>query len=225
MNNEANFKKWFGKSVVKDKDGQPKKMYHGSGAKFDKFDLAKIGEAHGRSEGAGFYFTDDESIAKGYGKEGHVYEVYLRIEKPITYNQKPFNKTQLTKLVKVLAKIESEEDGMDINDGFLANYGYIPDEGFNKVVMSAVEGLLWDDTVLEQLGGLVGSGLRPNQVNRAVYEALGYDGYVSDGFGGEGQAGGTIFVAMFPWQVKSVDNKGTWNIKSDKMVEATQRYL
>lgn len=224
MENEKNFRKWFGNSIVKTADGQPKIVYHGSGSQFDAFDLSKIGDKHGRSEGSGFYFTDDKTIADGYSNRddgGHLYEVYLRIEKPIKYSQKSFTKSQLVKLVKRVAEIESAEDGIDINDGFLSNYGYIPDEGFNRVVASAVDGLMSDDTAIEQLGGMVGSGLSPTQVNQAVYESLGYDGYVSDGFGNMGVAGGTIYVAMFPWQIKSINNKGSWSKNSDNIMEST----
>jgi len=227
------FRKWFGKSLVKNKENEPLVVYHGSGAKFEEFDISKIADSNGRSEGAGFYFTDDDSIAKGYQRDtnssresgkfkesGSLYAVYLKIEKPITFDQKPFTRAQVTKIVKRVAKIESEEDGMHINDGFLANYGYIPDEGMVRVVNNAVDGIMNDDNVLDQLGGLVGSGLTASQVNQAVYETLGYDGYVANGFDNRGEGGGTIWIAMFPNQIKSIYNKGKFNPKSDNMMES-----
>lgn len=222
MNNEENFKKWFGKSVVKDSEGNPLVVYHGTNKKFEIFDTKKIGETNGRMEGAGFYFTTDKTVGQSYTSNdglGHLFEAYLRIQKPIKYDQKGFTKAQIQKVLMKLAQIESEEDGLDIEDGFLSNFGYIPHEGMNKVMGKAVEAVLYDDKAHNQLGGMIGFGTSADQVNRAVYEALGYDGYVTNGYAGTGKSGGVIWVAMFPWQIKSVDNKGGWNLKSNNIME------
>ena len=47
---------------------------------------------NGTTEGIGFYFTDNQSIAKGYadkGDAGKLYEVYLNISKPLNIDSKP----------------------------------------------------------------------------------------------------------------------------------------
>ena len=222
MNNEQNFKKWFAKSVVTDEHGGPLVVYHGTNKKFDVFDTGKIGGANGRMEGAGFYFTTDKNVGKAYtGNDGlgHLFEAYLRIQKPIKYDQKGFNRAQISKILTKLSQIESEEDGMEIADGFLSNFGYIPQEGMNKVMGKAIEAVLYDNKAHDQLGGMIGFGTSAHQVNRAVYEALGYDGYVSNGYTNSGGNGGVIWVAMFPWQIKSIENKGSWNLKSDNIME------
>lgn len=63
------FQKWFGNSVVKNKDGSPKRVMHGSTHEFDKFDMA-----NGNEEGfygKGFYFTDcQHDVSENYGGFG-----------------------------------------------------------------------------------------------------------------------------------------------------------
>jgi hypothetical protein len=66
-----NFKRWFGASKVVDRHGQPLAVYHGSRDDFDHFE----GDAH--------YFTDDYFNADGYAGGENVYEVYLRMERPL----------------------------------------------------------------------------------------------------------------------------------------------
>src|SRR5690606_25048783 len=63
------FRRWFGDSKVVDENGDPLVVYHGSkAAGFKEFDPSKLGSATGNEGffGAGFYFTDSESIASGY---------------------------------------------------------------------------------------------------------------------------------------------------------------
>lgn len=81
------FKKWFGKSVMVDADGNPMVLYHGTNANFDTFDADAISEGNGNSDwGDGFYFTDTRAAAEGYadGESGRVLQVFLRIENPAT---------------------------------------------------------------------------------------------------------------------------------------------
>jgi len=80
--NNLNFKKWFGNSKVVDKDGNPLKMYHGTGSDFTKFEHEKTG-------GVGFYFTSDPEEANIYagfrrGENMNVMPVYLSIKNPAT---------------------------------------------------------------------------------------------------------------------------------------------
>lgn len=69
------FKQWFGKSVVVDKNGNPQKMYHGS----PETDIKEFG--FGRTA-YGIFFAPDELSASYYtgrGGYGRVYSVYLKI--------------------------------------------------------------------------------------------------------------------------------------------------
>ena len=74
---EQNFKRWFEGSKVVDENGQPLKLYHGTDADFDAFDMSK-----GRStmDIQGAFFSPYDIDAKGYGP--NLKEVYLNIKNP-----------------------------------------------------------------------------------------------------------------------------------------------
>lgn len=216
------FKKWFGDSVVTESGkagGEPLVVYHGTPVDDITnfaFDPSRIGE-QGRSEGAGFYFTPEKRIAKGYaGDKGTVLNVYLNIKKPIPYEMEGFEADTLKDILLEVAEIESEEMGMDIGDGFLSNYGDVGFEGLGTVLDSAAEMMAYEDTALDQIGGIVGSGVEADTVNQAVMNVTGYDGVTSKGFFNEGKI--PIYVAFFPNQVKSTDNLGTWS-KDDPRIQ------
>ena len=99
------FKKWFKGSQVKDKDGNPLVVYHGTGKSFDEFDKSKL-----YGDGiSGFYFTPDPNLASDYAESwlkedsdiiktpagggrqlgGNVMPVYLQMNKPyyVTYEK------------------------------------------------------------------------------------------------------------------------------------------
>jgi hypothetical protein len=60
--NSPAFKRWFGKSVVVDKQGKPLLVYHGSeDAGFTRFNLDKIDKHH-----VGFFFTSNAKMAGTY---------------------------------------------------------------------------------------------------------------------------------------------------------------
>lgn len=77
---------WFGNSKVVDKNGKPLVVYHGSPEKFDTFEPDRMNYG---SISRGFcFFTNKKSAypncAKDYaGKNGYIYECYLRIERPL----------------------------------------------------------------------------------------------------------------------------------------------
>lgn len=76
------FKRWFGKSKVVEWDESPQVVYHGTSAKFSKFDGSLAG-SRSQPESAiqGFYFTDSYRTAKVWGPI--VKEAYLKIENPL----------------------------------------------------------------------------------------------------------------------------------------------
>ena len=80
-------KAWFGESKIKNKAGEPVKMYHGTSADFEAFDPNKAGGSTTHPTAAlGFFFTNNRSHAaeKYAGDGGKVLETYLSIEKPYT---------------------------------------------------------------------------------------------------------------------------------------------
>lgn len=77
----SNLKKWFGKSKVK-KGNKPLVVYHGSSHEFDTFTLDAPPIAKGTIRG--FYFTEDKSEAKQYGKV--IIPVYLSLQNMLEAN-------------------------------------------------------------------------------------------------------------------------------------------
>lgn len=67
-------------SVVRDDEGHLLTVHHGSATAFETFDPAFTGTGND-TWGSGFYFTRDESAARGYGE--HVTSVTLNITNPI----------------------------------------------------------------------------------------------------------------------------------------------
>lgn len=85
------FKRWFGDSMVKDENGDPQVMYHGTKDDFASFRLDFIGmrkSAMTLWAGAGFYFSDGRKEAEIYAKKGGVVkEVFLRLERPLVVDE------------------------------------------------------------------------------------------------------------------------------------------
>lgn len=102
LTNTDNFKKWFGKSVVVDENGEPKVMFHGSWNAFREFRVEQIKlskTAMTLWSGPGFYFSDNRKSAEIYagGKNNSIYEVFLRIEKPLIVDETGSSESPITK--------------------------------------------------------------------------------------------------------------------------------
>ena len=68
-------------SVVRNADGTPKVVYHGTGEKFTRFDITKSRSWEGVPDYdlPGFYFAESKEDGLGYGETG---EYYIKITKP-----------------------------------------------------------------------------------------------------------------------------------------------
>ncbi|WP_417518847.1 LPD38 domain-containing protein [Marinobacter sp.] len=64
------FKQWFGNSKAVDENGEPLKLYHGTGARFAEFDAGKLGAFTGAASAKeGFFFTSSHSLASQFREE------------------------------------------------------------------------------------------------------------------------------------------------------------
>lgn len=78
----AAFKKWFGGSKIVDENGKPRVVYHGTSARFEKFDITKAKNHHySRRALPAYFFTANEDRAALYGK--NVVPVYLKMKNPM----------------------------------------------------------------------------------------------------------------------------------------------
>ena len=76
------FKRWFGKSKVRNHDGTPKIVYHGTDKEFDIF----------QSENGTYWASESEEYAEEMAHErggGHVMQLYMRIKNPYYAKLKP----------------------------------------------------------------------------------------------------------------------------------------
>ncbi len=85
----TDFDKWFGASTVRDENGNPKIVFHGtSKGGWSAFRKTKIGSATGADllYGPGFYFTEDKSVAEEYAEIG-LYDNPAVLKNSATINQ------------------------------------------------------------------------------------------------------------------------------------------
>lgn len=75
------FKEWFKDSKVKESDGKPKVMYHGTNSAFDAFSIEHANSSSGwGSYGMGFYLTNSRDYALNYGDD--IMELYASSKNP-----------------------------------------------------------------------------------------------------------------------------------------------
>ena len=90
------FANWFRNSKAVNSDGTPKVVYHGTKAVFNEF-LRPKQKGIDRL-GPGFYFTDHPRTIEVYSESGGtIIPVFLRIENPITDENKSMTKAQVEK--------------------------------------------------------------------------------------------------------------------------------
>ena len=112
--NESTFDEWYDGSILRDNDGNPIKMYHGTDSVFDAFSKEHIGRT-GAYEGYGFNFTPYESRARGYNST-NVIEAYLKVKNPMTTKT---NKITLRKLISIISELDK---GKPYTDTIVAAY-------------------------------------------------------------------------------------------------------
>lgn len=203
----SKFDAWFKGSRVVDGEGRPLVVYHGTPVKeLTEFNLDKVGR-NGRSEGAGIYFTSDLMTADSFKKDGKVIAAALNIKNPIGFDDKPFSRAQMTKLLKAIALQETVAHECTWQDGFLSGCVNTYQRGLtlDDAVLTGLKFFLHEKSAVHQLGGLIGSGVSVKNLNRAVVDSLGFDGFYAHGFDNAGNLGGHIWIAMLPEQIQILD--------------------
>ncbi len=223
------FKKWFGDwehdaenaSKVVDENGEPLVVYHGTNWKALK---EKTGDAafknsfvKNTSEGAGFYFTKDKSLASGYGEPVACFlnlknpksakgDLLLVSEEEIksgkVKNVVEENKARIVKAVRNW-KREMESKGWEF-------YDEIDSDLLNGLNGGTVERVL--DNLLSTDGFIkqeeYDSDKFAADVRSVASKVFGIDGYVSEKYGD----GAGVYVAFRSEQIKSAtDNTGAFD--------------
>jgi len=144
----APFRKWFGKSKVKETvlapdpdrpwrklpQEQPKVQYHGSTQLFDSFDNSKLSDATGHETSKlGFFFSAApvaNMFAKGEGAA--VYPVYLSIKKPYRISGDTF----IEKYLAPKGADWREGDSPIIKDAVSNLKSYLQQKGYDGIIIS-----------------------------------------------------------------------------------------
>lgn len=212
-----NFWKWFGDSKVVDSQGNPLIVYHGSRSSFNKFkiDPFKLSK-NGNTEGVGLYFTADKNLARNYGYK--IYEVYLRIEKPILGIDYEFTDDELEVLgyhKKPIIRYEDTEYGKAIT---IETNKYLPKGMDINTIDQNVDPQKYVYRKPKIIYKTIINEFAPFYPRINVYEILnkklGYDGYIGGEWTGNSD---DLYVVFSPLQVKSIDNDGSWDIKDDNI--------
>lgn len=214
---ENTFESWFGNSILKDGDGKPLKMYHGTDSEFDIFSKERIGRT-GAYEGYGFNFTPFESRARGYNSI-NVIEAYLKVENPMTTKS---HKITLNKLIKIISELDK---GKPFTDTIVAayepaRYNEKWDAMYYRRALPIAAKTIYNYNKENNYGDaglyaeicLCGQSDKIETIN--LFERLGYDSAI---FYDNNDRINTVIV-FEPNQIKRTSNK-TFSIDSDVMSE------
>ena len=205
----AAFKNWFGDwehdpsnaSKVVDENGEPRVVYHGSGAKFNTFSH-KFAMKNGAVKGRGFYFTDDQGYAEGFApKGGHLFEVFLNLRNPFDAEKLSLSKKDVERVIEHL-----DPDGdLIVSDYASSANGYPGKAWYRKALKETVDAIVDssvnDADIISELYTIGGQ----EAALRAVAETLGRDGFMSRG-------PVNMQIVFSSTQIKSAtDNRGTFD--------------
>lgn len=208
----AAFKSWFGDwehdpenaSKVVDENGEPRVVYHGSGAKFNTFSH-KFAMKNGAVKGRGFYFTDDQGYAEGFApKGGHLFEVFLNLRNPFDAEKLSLSKKDVERVIEHL-----DPDGdLIVSDYASSANGYPGKAWYRKALKETVDAIVDssvnDADIISELYTIGGQ----EAALRAVAETLGRDGFMSRG-------PVNMQIVFSSTQIKSAtDNRGTYDPKN-----------
>lgn len=192
------FKDWFKGSVVRNPDGSPMVVYHGTQADITAF-TTDVEMANRGGNPDGFYFTPNQTEASRYAEQpwknefqagANVMPVYLSLTNPFNYsNNENFRKTPVTQ--KMVEKFEEElrRENPDLREDWIQSKMQLFKE------RSARGGDPFPNISFS------------SAAKTRVLEAGGYDGMID----------GEHFVVFEPSQIKSsISNVGTFaTTKSD----------
>lgn len=108
----AAYKNWFKDSQAVGEDGQPLRVFHGTGGDFSVFSRARAGASTGAANtGMGFFFTDNAEVAGNYARMARdaqaIMPVYLSLQNPLRLEAK--NMMEADKLL--MSGLKAQNDG------------------------------------------------------------------------------------------------------------------
>ena len=205
-------------SVVRDKDGKLKHMYHGT-SNFG-FRIFEYGNRKFGLFGDGFYFTDNRDVAEGYTKKGKgetpgVYDVYLNITNPLDMDASDGASADQWAQAFIDADLDTAYLEPQLRDpDFDPMYGPAlkTNEDFFRALVDAVEAEgMYDTDARELIEG--------------VLQSMDYDGIVYQGGGRFNKDDPTkhqVYVAFENNQIKSAEP--VTYTKDKRVVDLSERF-
>jgi len=227
-----NFKNWFGDSKVVDDQGEPLVVYHGTSADFTEFKPTKslregIFGAEYEVETPAFFFTANRDTAQVFAKnreefkggDAKILDVYIDLKNPIDLTG------------KLPDRYESREDGVfDSETGNYISTGsngdVVAERANSRELFQTLTELTGVDLIQEGVAEEMSDHPVQKQYQFNTEELLlllddkdvvdrlkeaGYDGAVLDEGVEDGQTLGKSYAVFNPTQIKSVNNRGTFD--------------
>ena len=205
------FRDYFGESKVVDEQGQPRVVYHGTNKLFDIFKvdpLAWFGDAFLASQfvaGGRMRYTDKAR------KGSMVYPVYLSIQRPLMLRRgdrglsmTPTDMVSLAEVLKIAGLPNDEAALRAIAQRQLDT----KEAGVSKEIADPAGYLAAKYLEDARLYNIL-----DNKSLIETFKNAGYDGI------GISEDGSDTWAVFSPEQVKSVNNRGTWDKTSPRMME------
>lgn len=208
------FRRWFGDSKVVDADGKPMVVYHGAGKDFESF---STDGGKGKTFGTGAFFSSSKDVANTYavGAQQSVYPVYLSLKNPVVVDASGLNWNSIGGKIK--ASLPKEIVSRKSDNDLLAELGI--DTSKN----SPTETLKPKQTTVKTIfkdGWFNGDTVSTDDIARWA-KSQGYESLIIKNVKDRGPSGAyasdaaktpsDIYVAFSPEQIKSVNNRGTFD--------------
>ena len=201
----AAFKRWFGDSKVVDENGAPLVVYHGTAGDIEAFDPSLNGQTTRATSTDGFWFSSDSVVAQGYARYAAEDVAVQKVMDKANEAEKRGDWDAHDKFMEQAEKLE-----VDIRKGKAG-------DGANIVpVYLAMNNPLEIDAKNENPEGI--GGISP-LVQRAKRQ--GRDGLIIRNFDdtvGRYDHNRDHFMVFEPSQIKSVNNRGTFDRNDDRIL-------
>ncbi len=200
------FKRWFGDwqndpkhaSKVVNEDGTPKVVHHGTS--HGGFNFFAIYSGNFGLFGRGAYFTENPQVAeeytnKGNGNNKQVYDCYLNIRNPMDMDAE----ADIGAWKKALRDMDNDEIDVDFSN-VKTN-----EDAFRALVDELSYNMYYRDQAYDFV--------------ESVFSRLNIDGitHIGGGRRKDSKVRHRVWIAFYPYQIKSVDNIGTYDDWDDNI--------
>ena len=200
------FKRWFGDwqndpkhaSKVVNEDGTPKVVHHGTS--HGGFNFFAIYSGNFGLFGRGAYFTENPQVAeeytnKGNGNNKQVYDCYLNIRNPMDMDAE----ADIGAWKKALRDMNNDEIDVDFSN-VKTN-----EDAFRALVDELSYNMYYRDQAYDFV--------------ESVFSRLNIDGitHIGGGRRKDSKVRHRVWIAFYPYQIKSVDNIGTYDDWDDNI--------